>query len=117
MLDGLGVQPTRIEVEPSDADELSTPGAAAPLTLAYERRMLAQADRDIAAAQARIDAQADRLATLARDGHETGPGRKLLAVFKATLQAMVEHRQMIVEQIERLSQRDTDPETDPKTDA
>ncbi|KAK45444.1 hypothetical protein BG58_17910 [Caballeronia jiangsuensis] len=107
------MQPTRIEVEPQDSDEeLPTPSAARPLTLAYERRMLAQADRDIAAAQARIDAQADRLATLARDGHEIGSGRRLLDVFKATLQAMVEHRQMIVEQIERLSQRETDPKTD-----
>lgn len=107
------MQPTRIEVEPQDSDEeLPTPSAARPLTLAYERRMLAQADRDIAAAQARIDAQPDRLATLARDGHEIGSGRRLLDVFKATLQAMVEHRQMIVEQIERLSQRETDPKTD-----
>lgn len=68
--------------------------------------MLDKADRDIAAANQRIQDQVRRVVELARDGHDTVQAETLVTVFKETLQAMVEHRQLILEQIERLNQRD-----------
>ncbi|SAL62412.1 hypothetical protein [Caballeronia humi] len=78
VVDGLGVRPTRIDVEPLDIGEPSKQSDAQPLTLAYEQRMLATANRHIGAARALIRALEDRLATLARDGHDTARGDRLL---------------------------------------
>ncbi|WP_250510345.1 hypothetical protein [Caballeronia sp. GACF4] len=68
--------------------------------------MLKKADRDIAAARRRIRNQEGLLATLEQDGRDTAHARELLGVFRETLQMMVEHCQLIVEQVERLNRRD-----------
>jgi hypothetical protein len=106
VVEGLGVQPASIRIEPPSPGEPPALSEGKPLSQAYERLMLAKADRHIAAARERIHCQEHRVATLERDGHDTAQGRELLEAFKATLQAMVEHRQVILEQIERLEQRD-----------
>ncbi|MDR5740084.1 hypothetical protein [Caballeronia sp. LZ016] len=76
------------------------------LSRVYHCRMLEKADRDIVRARERIREQMDRTARLERDGHDAAQSGDLLPVFSDALHAMLERRQVIVEQIDPLKARD-----------
>jgi hypothetical protein len=69
-----------------------------------EREALKKANRDIGTARERIARQEALIVELEHDGHSTSAAVTLLNVLKETLEAMLDYRATIVEQIERLSQ-------------
>lgn len=87
----LGLQPEHVEM--------------GRLSLAYERRMLEKADRDVATARDRFRDQARRVKMLEKDGQDATQGRRVLRTFNETVWATEGHRQQIVEQIDRLEAR------------
>ncbi|SAL48711.1 hypothetical protein AWB72_05083 [Caballeronia concitans] len=100
VLDGLGMRPMRIDVEPLDTGEPLTRSGAQPLTLAHLHRMLTMADGHVGSAGALVRAQQDRLGTLACEGR-CAAGPDFCWVTTRDLQTMTAHRQLIAEQIER----------------
>jgi hypothetical protein len=74
------------------------------MDLEYERRQLVKADRDIADGRERVAHQEKILNELDRDGHDTKMARDLLDALHGTLNAMIEHRLLIVERIKALEQ-------------
>ena len=75
------------------------------MPLEMERRHLEQANRHIAEGRERIAAQRARVALMERSGHDTGLARDLLCHFERTLEHMLEHRELILREIDRLQQR------------
>jgi hypothetical protein len=65
-----------------------------------ERRHLRKAEHDIAQAWRRIEAQRERVAQLAADGHDTATGEALLATMIESAEAMEQHRQTILRELE-----------------
>ena len=72
------------------------------MPLEMEHRHLEQADRHIAEERERIAAQRARVARMERGGHDTGLARDLLRHFETTLELMLEHRELILTEIDRL---------------
>jgi hypothetical protein len=70
-----------------------------------ERRHLEQANWHMAEGRERIAAQRARVARRERGGHDTGLARDLLRHFERTLEHMLEHRQLILREIDRLQQQ------------
>ena len=68
----------------------------AKLTLQEE---LAQAARHIAAGEARLARQADLIARMVADGHDTVLPEELLDTMERTLAAMRAHRELILREI------------------
>ena len=64
-----------------------------------ETAHLAQADRHIAEAERHIADQEQRLAKLDMSGRDTAEGKRLLGLFRDTLEQMQIHRQMILERL------------------
>ena len=75
------------------------------MPLEMERRHLEQATRHIAEGRERITAQRARIAVRERGGHDTGLARDLLRHFETTLEHMLEHRELILREIDRLQQQ------------
>ena len=75
------------------------------MPLEMERRHLEQANRHIAEGRERIAAQRARVALTERRGHDTGLARDLLLHFERTLEHMLEHRELILREIDRLQQQ------------
>ena len=75
------------------------------MPLEMERRHLEQANRHIAEGRERIAAQRARVALMERGGHDTGLARDLLCHFERTLEHMLEHRELILREIDRLQQQ------------
>lgn len=74
-----------------------------------EMKHLAKADADIEQARAAVVRQGEIVDELQRDGHDTDMGIKLQATFQGTLNAMLEHRRLIVERIERYEREEKGP--------
>lgn len=89
--------------------QLQIPHGRRVMDLNDEKQLLAKADIDIDQARARILRQGDIVDELQRDGHDTAAARDLLATLQATLNAMIEHRRLIVEHIERLERKGRGP--------
>jgi hypothetical protein len=81
VVDGLGVHPSRIDIEPPSPGEPFSPGEARPLSPPSNGRCWPRRIAIVRPGRER------RVATLERDGHDSAQGRELLEVFKATLQA------------------------------
>jgi hypothetical protein len=64
-----------------------------------ETAHLAQADRHIAEAQRHIADQEQRLTKFDMSGRDTVEGKRLLELFRETLEQMQIHRRMILERI------------------
>ncbi|RXH40855.1 hypothetical protein XH94_10930 [Bradyrhizobium zhanjiangense] len=62
---------------------------------------LEEAERHIAQGEGHIVEQEDRIANLARDGHDTTEARKLLDNFYATQMLHIQHRDRIREELEQ----------------
>jgi hypothetical protein len=75
------------------------------MPLEMERRHLEQADRHIAEERERIAAQRARIALKERRGHDAGLSRDLLRQFESSLENMLEHRELILREIDRLQQQ------------
>jgi hypothetical protein len=75
------------------------------MPLEMERRHLEQANRHIAEGRERLAAQRARVALMERRGHDTGLARDLLRHFERTLEHMLEHRELILREIDRLQQQ------------
>jgi hypothetical protein len=75
------------------------------MPLEMERRHLEQANRHIVEGRERIAAQRARVALTERRGHDTGLARALLRHFERTLELMLEHRELILREIDRLQQQ------------
>lgn len=73
VVDGKGVRPTRIGREPR-ASGVPRRHSGAQLTLAYERRMVAMADRHIGAARTRIPRRRSASRRSRATGHDTALG-------------------------------------------
>ena len=71
-------------------------------SLQDELRTLEKADRDIDAGNRLIREQAKLMEQIERDGQDPLLALQLLMTLKASLQAMVEHRTLILERIEHL---------------
>jgi hypothetical protein len=71
-----------------------------------EKRLLVKADHDIAEGDHRIQRQIEILIELERNGHDTEQAMKLLSVLRESQQALRDHRDLIVENITRLSNGD-----------
>ena len=67
-----------------------------------ERQHLDRADADIAAGEGRVTEQIALIERLAVQGQNTTEAQKLLQSYQETLETWREHRQLIVEEIERL---------------
>ncbi|MDR5787870.1 MULTISPECIES: hypothetical protein [unclassified Caballeronia] len=74
------------------------------MDLARQEQALAVAIRDIADAEQRIRHQTELVAELARDGHDIKAALELLDALQRTLRAMIEHRNLIAEVIEKIRQ-------------
>ena len=72
------------------------------MPLEMEHRHLEQANRHIAEGRERIAAQRARVVLMQRGGHDTGPARDLLRHFERALELMLEHRELILREIDRL---------------
>jgi hypothetical protein len=75
------------------------------MPLEMERRHLEQANRHIAEGRERIAAQRARVALTERRGRDTGLARDLLRHFEGTLELMLEHRELILREIDRIQQQ------------
>jgi hypothetical protein len=75
------------------------------MTLEMEHRHLEQANRHIAEGRQRIAAQRARVALMERRGRDSGPSRDLLRHFERVLENMLEHRELIMKEIDRLHQQ------------
>ena len=75
------------------------------MSLEMERRHLEQADRHIAEGRERIAAQRARIALKKRRGHDSGLSEDLLRQFERSLERMLEHRELILREIDRLQQQ------------
>jgi len=62
---------------------------------------LEEAERHIAQGKRHIVEQEDRIANLARDGHDTTEARKLLDNFYATQMLHIQHRDRIRKELEQ----------------
>ena len=65
------------------------------------REHLAEAEEKIKEAKARITDQERRIEQLTADGHDTGQAERMLANLKKMLQTMVQHRNIILAELER----------------
>lgn len=81
------------------------------MNLDDEMRHLAKADVDIEQGRAAIVRQGEIVDELKRDGHDTDMAVKLLATLQGTLNAMLEHRRLIVERVERYEREEKGPPT------
>ena len=68
-----------------------------------ELRHLEIANRHIAEGQHRIDEQKARIAGLKRRGRDTAASNELLQVFEETLEQMMRHRALILQELARIS--------------
>ena len=75
------------------------------MPLEMERRHLEQANRHMAEGRERIAAQRARVARRERGGHDTGLARDLLRHFERTLELMLQHRELILREIDRIQQQ------------
>ena len=75
------------------------------MPLEMERRHLEQANRHIAEGRERIAAQRARVALKERGGHDTRLSRDLLRNFERILEHMLDHRELILREIDRLQQQ------------
>jgi hypothetical protein len=76
------------------------------MELAYEHYQLHRADEHIALARERVIRQTEIITELAEDGHDVKDARNLLRLLGLTLEAMIRHRALIAEHVERLERRD-----------
>lgn len=67
---------------------------------ARARGHLAEAEHHIEKAELRISAQKTIIKELTRDGHNTGRSTALLAVFEATLEQMLNHRDVMLRELQ-----------------
>ena len=75
------------------------------MPLEMERRHLELANRHIAEGRDRIAVQRARVTLMERGGHDTGLARDLLRHFERALEHMIEHRELILREIDRLQQQ------------
>jgi hypothetical protein len=75
------------------------------MPLEMEHCHLEQANRHIAEGRVRIAAQRARVALMERGGRDTGLSRDLLRHFERALEHMLEHREVILREIDRLHQQ------------
>ena len=75
------------------------------MPLEMERRHLEQANWHIAEGRERIAAQRARIALKERRGHDSGLSRDLLRQFERSLEHMLQHRELILREIDRLQQQ------------
>lgn len=73
------------------------------MNLQDEIHRLRQADADVDMASQRIQRQEDLVKELTRDGHDTSLALDLLTTMRGTLQALIDHRSVILETVQRLS--------------
>lgn len=73
----------------------------AVLVMPDERAELAKADQDIADGDRRISEQIIRITEMREKGYETARAEELLETLKATLEAWVRHRELILDAIDR----------------
>ncbi|SAK96329.1 hypothetical protein AWB78_05425 [Caballeronia calidae] len=73
------------------------------MSLQGEIERLHQADADILMANQRIQRQKDLIQELKRDGHDTSLALELLMTMQGTRQALIDHRKVILEHVERIS--------------
>ncbi|SAK91490.1 hypothetical protein AWB79_06704 [Caballeronia hypogeia] len=66
-----------------------------------EVQKLRQADTDIEMANRRIERQKELILELKRDGHDVRLAVELLVTMQGTLGALVEHRRVLLENVER----------------
>jgi hypothetical protein len=76
------------------------------MTIESELKALDKADADIEAAHKRIERQSALVIERQRDGHDVSTARNLLRLLRDTLAAMIEHREIIAGQIERLNAKE-----------
>ncbi|MDR5755617.1 hypothetical protein [Caballeronia sp. LZ035] len=79
------------------------------MDLSDEKAFLVKADIDIEQAHRRIFRQSEIVNELQQDGHDTKSAITLLATLQETLNAMIEHRRLIIEHIERLEREEKGP--------
>jgi septal ring factor EnvC (AmiA/AmiB activator) len=65
------------------------------------REHLAKAEEKIKEAKARITDQERRVEQLSADGHDTGEAERMLTNLRKMLQAMAQHRNIILAELER----------------
>jgi hypothetical protein len=82
------------------------------MTIESELKALDKADADIKAANERIKRQSALVIELQHDGHDVSTAMNLLRLLRDTAAVMIEHREIIAGQIERLNAKE---HRDPKT--
>jgi enoyl-CoA hydratase/carnithine racemase len=70
-----------------------------------EKRHLALADKHITQAEQHIAEQKERIKRLAANGYDTTSSEKSLAVLQQTLQAMNEHREVILAALDNYAEQ------------
>ncbi|HEY2024044.1 hypothetical protein [Paraburkholderia sp.] len=73
------------------------------MNLQKEFESLAKAEEDIRLADERIEQQRRLTEQLKRDGHDTSTALEVLTVLCETREAMVNHKELIVEHIRRIT--------------
>ena len=74
------------------------------MSLEMERSHLELANRHIAEGRERITAERARIALKERRGHDSGLSRDLLHQFEKSLEHMLQHRELILREIDRRQQ-------------
>jgi len=82
-------------------DDRPTEVHARVTSIAREREHLEQADRHIAGCRTRIAEQTARIAALERSCLDTTSFKLVLETLEDTLSVMLDHREMILREIER----------------
>jgi hypothetical protein len=75
------------------------------MSLEMERRHLELANRHIAEGRERITAQRARIALKERRGNDSGLSKDLLRQFERSLEHLLQHRELILREIDRLQQQ------------
>jgi hypothetical protein len=73
------------------------------LNIDVEKQTLAKAEQHIIDGNRRVERQRELLREIRRDGDDTADAIRVLRILEKSQQAMREHRDLIVENIERMS--------------